>query len=89
MKLMRTTKLLWRDKKNAGNGLQRQANNNINFSDDYGFVDQEVIFYRRPIELYLRFITEDLVKLVLLETNPYEQAKYATWNSCVSMNPIV
>uniref|UniRef100_A0A7I4Y4Y7 DDE_Tnp_1_7 domain-containing protein n=1 Tax=Haemonchus contortus TaxID=6289 RepID=A0A7I4Y4Y7_HAECO len=44
-----------------------------------GVLDRDVLDYQHPIQFYRRFITDEMIELIIRETNRYGLSKYPDW----------
>ncbi|VDO72403.1 unnamed protein product [Haemonchus placei] len=54
--------------------------NVVPFTEDSGNQNDDVYAFSNPMSFYKLFMTDDLVKLVIEESNRYGSAKYSTWS---------
>ncbi|XGW19881.1 hypothetical protein V3C99_003598 [Haemonchus contortus] len=54
--------------------------NVVPFTEDSGIQNDDVYAFSNPMSFYKLFMTDDLVKLVIGESNRYGSAKYSTWS---------
>ncbi|XGW22932.1 hypothetical protein V3C99_005287, partial [Haemonchus contortus] len=54
--------------------------NVVPFTEDSGIQNDDVYAFSNPMSFYKLFMTDDLLKLVIEESNRYGSAKYSTWS---------
>uniref|UniRef100_A0A7I4YF70 DDE_Tnp_1_7 domain-containing protein n=1 Tax=Haemonchus contortus TaxID=6289 RepID=A0A7I4YF70_HAECO len=73
------------DEQSDSSGEGSQWSSNIRRRDQFrfqgleGVLDRDVLDYQHPIQFCRRFITDEMIELVIGETNRYGLSKYSDW----------